>query len=765
MNLPKAEFFFNDSREPETGFDTNRSKDMGITCAYQELSLLTNLKVYENFMINHMDHKPFGKPGWRKKAMVQTSGYLEEVFPNHNIDVNTVVSELSLAQRQMIEIAKAVSYKGLKVLILDEPTSSLTGDRIEQLHESIRKLLNRNIAVIYISHKLDEIERICDRIVVMKSGSSSWEGSSAGTSMHDLVEILGGKVERKTRADREAAELPVILDIQNLSTNTLNNVNLHVRKGEIIGISGLEGAGQKELIAEIFKASGKKLLPGNSKSIRLDTAVSYVSGDRQNEGIFPLWNIADNTVISSLEQVTEKGIIRKQKFRDLAEHWYKKLKFRALGISDEITNLSGGNQQKALLARGLAANSDLILLNDPTCGVDIETKQEIYKLLEEARSQGKAIILHSTEDLEMEQCDRVYVMHDGKIARELIGDNISVQNIIKTSFQEKSKGLDVDKMASSAEKPENIFKKVIRNKAFLAFVTLFSIFIINSFLNPRILSYMGVQILYSSAVPLIFVALGQMFMVIAGGIDLGNGMSLGLMNVIVAFLIVNTPGLGILMAILFIAAYAGLALIIYYTKIPAIVITLGASFVWLGIALIISPIPGGAAPEWLKAFYNFEFPLIPMPLIIAIAAALLSYWIVKRSKYGMIINGIGNNPVAVERAGWSHLRAMVVTYALSGFMLVLGALMLTVISNSGDCNSTRSYNMLSIATIILGGCEFVGGICSPVGVVAAALGISSISFLLTFLGIDSNLQSAVTGLILIVALALKLVSSRVEVKK
>ena len=154
-----------------------------------------------------------------------------------------------------------------------------------------------------------------------------------------------------------------------------------------------------------------------------------------------------------------------------------------------------------------------------------------------------------------------------------------------------------------------------------------------------------------------------------------------------------------------------------------------------------------------------------MPIMIAIVAALAAYWIVRRSKYGMIINALGNNPTAVSRAGWSQLTAMMVAYALSGLMIVIGALMLTAISSSGDANSSRSYNMLSIATIILGGCSFFGGISSPVGVVAAALAISSISFLLTFVGIDSNFQSAVTGLILIAALALKLVSGRMETKR
>ena len=751
-------------RQLDASYSPNVAREIGISCAYQELSLLSNLTVYENFMINLMDHQPFGRPGWRRRAVLQTQDYLDSIFPGHGIDVRASVSDLPLPQRQMIEITKAASHAGLKLLILDEPTSSLTADRIGQLHEAMRELAATGVAIVYISHKLDEIERVCDRVVVMKSGRTHWSAYRSETSMHDLVEILGGQVQAPRAAVKQSHELSVTIEITGLSTESLRDIRLNVRQGEMVGLSGLAGAGQDKLIGEIFAASRKRRHP----AIRLTTNASYVSGDRQTEGIFPLWNIADNTLISNLGKVASWWMIRKRRFNALASFWYDKLKFTAQGIFDDITSLSGGNQQKALLARCLAADSGLILLNDPTSGVDVETKQEIYRLLEEAKLQGKAILLHSTEDLEMEQCDRVYVMHEGRIVEELVGDAVSVQNIIKTSFREKSKGVvgaSGEPSSRMAARRGGFITRGLSNPAFLGFAALVVIYFINALYNHRIASYLGLQLLYSSAVPLVFIALGQMFMVIAGGIDLGNGTSVGLMNVIGAFVLSTIPGLGVAYCLLLVLAYAGLGAIIYFTKIPSIVITLGASFVWLGVALIIGPEPGGHAPGWLLAFSNFSFPVIPMPIVIAIAAAAGAYWVVRRWKYGMIINAMGSNPAAVSRAGWSQLTALLVAYGLSGLMVAVGGLMLTAVSNSGDANSTASYTMLSVATIILGGCAFQGGISSPVGVVAAALAISSISFLLTFVGINSNLQSAVTGLILIGALALKLLSGRIEAKR
>ncbi|MBI9104446.1 MAG: ATP-binding cassette domain-containing protein [Spirochaetales bacterium] len=745
-------------------YDANAAKERGIACAYQELSLCTNLSVYENFMVNHMDHKPFGTPGWRKKAREVSHEYLTAIFPEHGIDPGAKVENLSLAQRQMVEIARAASYRNLKLLVLDEPTSSLTSNRIHQLHEGVKKLADRGISVIYISHKLDEIDRACDKVVVMKGGQSAWSGRVEETSTGELVEILGGEVKADhSRAARDGAGEELVLEIKKLNSGTLKDISLTVKKGEIVGIAGLAGSGQKALLNDIYNASFKR----KHSSILSGSAVSYISGDRNNEGVFKLWTIKDNILISSLRPTVSKGLINKKKYNDTAQFWYDKLKFKAEGIDDDITNLSGGNQQKALIARGLASDSDLIILNDPTCGVDIETKQEIYKLLEEARNTGKGVILHSTEDLEMEQCDRVYVLHEGEIISELIGDEITVKNLVTTSFKEIAEQSKEVNAANEGGNRKPLIEKLlglVKSRSFLPIVTLILIMGINIGLKPRIFSYRGMTLLLGSAVPLVFIALGQMFLVISGGIDMGNGMAVGMINVIIAFTLQQNPALGLGLLVLFVLLYGAMGALIHLTKIPAIVVTLGASFIWLGLGLIISPTPGGNAPQWLRAIYKFNFPLIPMPIVISACAAAGVYWIVKRSKYGMIINGAGNNPTAILRAGWSHLTAMVVTYMIAGVMIVFAGLSVTAVANGGDTNAYATYQMLSIATIILGGCEFKGGIGSPVGVVAGALAISSISALLTFLKINSNLQTAVTGFILIAALAIKLVIKKGEAK-
>lgn len=729
------------------------AKKNGIACAYQELSLCTNLSIYENFLMKDPGHHLPEAPGWRKHAIKQAADLLDNIFPQSDIDVCQRLESLTLDKRQMVEICAAAAQPGLNVLILDEPTSSLMANRIEQLHETVRKLSKRGVAIIYISHKIEEIVRICNRVIILNSGQEVWSGAIADTSVQDLVKKMGGSVFEQTERAIVCSDAPDMVTIEHYSTDVLADVNLRIKKGEIVGISGLDGSGQRELLQAVFRAGSSRKHPG----IRLFGKVAYISGDRSGEGVFPLWDIADNINIASFRNISMHGILSQKRCDSHAQHWYEKLKFKALGVNDNIMSLSGGNQQKALIARGLASDADIIVLNDPTCGVDVQTKKDIYGLLHEAAAAGRTIIWHSTEDLEMEQCDRVLIMQNGSVTGELMGEGISVQNIIASSFKQSAEQDDSIYMYS---RPMQRKKNLIDSRLLMPVIVFLFIFAINAALRPSILSYAGIKLLFKSSVPLVFVGLGQMFIVLSGGMDLSNGMALGLVNVATAFILGTNPSVGLLYMFLIIAGYGAMGALIYATKIPPLVVTLGASYIWLGFGLMVSATPGGKCPEWLAAIYGFRMPVIPMSLLLALLGGFVAWWIVMRSKYGIILRGAGNNAMAVTRAGWSHRTAVIITYMISGLFVVLGGLFVTAVANGGDCNAYGSYQLLSIAAIVIGGCELSGGICSPLGVVIGALSLSNITTLLTFLSVNSNLQSAVTGAILLATLAFKSLSKR-----
>lgn len=740
-----------------TKYTTKEAKEAGIACAYQDLSLCTNLSVYENFAMLNVDHNLMSKPGWRNQAKQEAKALLERYFPNSNINVMKSVEKLTLAERQIVEICKTLMTDNLKILILDEPTSALSTDKANQLHEVVAELSQKGVAVIYISHKLDEIRKVSDRIVLMKNGQNSGECYPDEITTEELIGLLGGEGAKKERKEAAVGQnLGKAVEISHYSGKGLYDIEMHVDKGEILGISGLVGSGQTELLNLIFDA--RKYLGQQKNGVLVNSTIAYVSGDRAKEGVFHLWDIADNTLIANLNNVMSGLFLNKKKEEELAQTWYDKLKFKAEGIHSPIMSLSGGNQQKALIARGIASGAELIILNDPTAGVDIETKQEIYGLLDEAKQAGKAIILYSTEDSEIEICDRAYIMHEGEITEELRGADITVANIIKASFK------DVKHDTTVKEEKESMAHRILSSRILLPVVTMIVMIFANAAMNPRFLSYMGMRMLVASAVPLVFAALGQMFIVVAGDIDMGNGYSIALVNVLVAIVLTGNPLLGVISLLIFIAAYMMMGMLIHVRNIPAIVVTLGAQFVWLGIALVIAPSPGGECPAWLDTIYRFNFPFIPMPIVWSIVAGVFCWYVLFKAKYGMVLRGIGNNPIAVERSGWSYLRAKMTNYALSGLMVVLAGMAFTAVCYSADANSSASYCMLSIATVIVGGCEMAGGIVAPVGVVCGAIAMSFITTLLTALHVDSNYQTAVTGLILIGVLAIKLVTQKREGK-
>ena len=756
--LPQTDGTIEIEDRTEEHYNTKLAKKYGVACAYQDLSLCTNLSVYENFALLNVSHKIVDKPGWRTQAKKNAKELLEKYFPGNGIDVTKPVSKLSLADQQVVEICKTLMTDNLKILILDEPTSALSTDKAGQLHKVVEELSQKGVAVIYISHKLDEIGIVSDRIVILRNGQNVGEFSSKEVTQDDLIGLMGGeKKEKKEHTAKENIIGENLVEIKGLTTNVLNNINIHIKKGEIVGISGLAGSGQQELLQAIYSAKSHIGTAGKN-GVQINSTIAYVSGDRTKEGVFPLWDIRNNILIANLDRVKGKILLNKKECDDSANYWYDKLKFRAEGIESNIMSLSGGNQQKALIARGIASEADIIILNDPTAGVDIGTKQDIYALLDEVKRMGKAVILYSTEDAEIEICDRAYIMHEGAITEELKGEDITVSNIVKASFKKVEK-------REKTEKKNSLIGRLLTSRIALPLLTMLLIFAANVANNPNMMSYMGLRMKLNSTLPLIFASLGQMFIILSGDCDMGNGYSIALVNVIVGVLLTGNPLVGIVGLLIFIAAYMGMAALIHLRNIPAIVVTLGAQFVWYGIALIICPTPGGKCPELISNILRIQTPVVPLPIIIAVLAGLLCWFILYRSRYGMVMRGIGNNPNSVERSGWNYLTAKMTNYGMAGLMVVLAGMTFTASCNGADANSSVNYCMLSIATVILGGCEMAGGIVEPAGVVIAAIAMNLINSLLTAMKVNSNYQTAIIGLILIAVLAFKFVIHRKEAAK
>lgn len=284
------------------------------------------------------------------------------------------------------------------------------------------------------------------------------------------------------------------------------------------------------------------------------------------------------------------------------------------------------------------------------------------------------------------------------------------------------------------------------------------------YLQPRAMSYLGLNLLLNLALPIAFATLAQMCMMTVNDLDLGIGAYVGFVACIGATFLRDTPALGVLMLLACVAAYAALGALIHLRNLPSIVVTLGMSFVWLGLALLVLPTPGGKAPDWARAIMTWKTPLLPFTIYASVVVALIVHIILMRSAYGAVLRGVGGNPRSVERAGWSLLRAKVTMYALAGVFGIFSGLALIGLTTSADANIALRYTLLSIAGAILGGGEFVGGRISPIGAVVGATTLTLAGSFLSFLRISPDWQIGAQGGILIIVLALRILINRAEAK-
>ena len=429
---PDSGSIFVGDRDVTQGFSVDRARTLGIRSVYQELSLCPNLRVYENIRIVHGSLR--GRQ-WKMRAAELIERRLADIFPGHQISAKAHVADLSIGQRQMVEIARAVTVTDIAVrlLILDEPTSSLDTEAAEQLFAFLKRERQKGLASLLISHRLGDILDHTDRVVVMRDGQVVANAPSNELSRERLVELMGGVSQGHTPASRERsaqAHAPICVKVTELDTASLHHVSIEAHSGEVIGLAGLAGHGQRELLLALFAGRRRK-----TGAVRVNNAVAYVSGDRQLEGIFQFWPVTRNISVGVLSSVLRRMLISGRDEHTLTQAWVTRLGIRG-GADNLITNLSGGNQQKVLMARALASDAKVILLDDPTRGVDVDTKRQFYAMVDEVARAGRCVIWYTTETDELRECDRVYVFRSGHIVEEMHRGAISEDQVIAASFRE-----------------------------------------------------------------------------------------------------------------------------------------------------------------------------------------------------------------------------------------------------------------------------------------------------------------------------------------
>lgn len=584
---------------------------------------------------------------------------------------------------------------------------------------------------------------LADYIYIMQNGAQKYQCPIGETDEDDIVERMGdGAVEKKAGIFL-APELNknTRVSFHDYSSKHLKNVTKEMYGGEIVAITGLEGNGQLELIQEIFYQAKKKR-PG----LQISGKVAYVAGDRKKEGIFPLGSIKDNMIVSKIADSALFKPISMGNVDQAVTHWNQRLKTKCASTDDLITMLSGGNQQKVLIGRALAVDADIILLDDPTRGVDIGTKLELYEVFREAAKAGKLVIWKTSDDAELEYCTRLLVMNNGTIAGEFSHEEFDHSSMLKVAFR------------NNKEKADNLEKRKAKTPRLYLFslISMLVLYMVCGFMSPSIFSKFGVELLAVGFAPFVFAALAQTFIIGLGHIDLGVGAFMGLVNVICATILDQSTGLGLLCLAGLIIAYSCMGLVIYLRDVPPIIVTLGMSFVWTGIAYVLQDVPGGHVPEWMVHIFNFNNPILQgvlVWLVLFIVAAIFIY----RSRYGTALRGFGNNENAMRNSGWSKAKAYWTTYMIAGTFAAMGGIAQSVITGASDVNASATYTMLTVAAVIIGGGYFSGGVVTHIGAVFGGISLTMISVLLGLLKVSTDYTATIQGLVLIIILSLRLI--------
>ena len=409
----------------------------GISVIYQEFALVQHMTVMENVLLD--DFRSGKIVNW-KQMREKAQNFLESVgFDNINVDAK--VKDLSVAYQQVVEICKALT-RNAKVLVLDEPTAVMTNREVEQLFRLLRDLRAKGVSILYVSHRLEEIFEICDRITVMRDGEYVTTVNTTDINQSQLASMMVGRDMSNFFPPRQHNIGEEVLRAEHIKAGIMvKDISFNVRKGEIVGLSGLVGAGRTECVRAMLGVdpieSGKVTLKGKEVSFSnirqaYDAGIAYLSEDRKRAGVLLRRPIYQNITMSALDRITKLGIVQADKEKEIVDKYVEGMSIKVGSVKDNADSLSGGNQQKVALSKILATDSEVLILDEPTRGVDVGAKIEIFNIINDLVEQGYAVVMISSEMAEIiGMCDRVFAIYEGESRGELTGDEITEDNIIQ----------------------------------------------------------------------------------------------------------------------------------------------------------------------------------------------------------------------------------------------------------------------------------------------------------------------------------------------
>jgi len=653
---------------------------------------------------------------------------------------------LSLSERQAVAIGRAL-LRSPKVLILDEATSALDVATRDRLFAAVRRRCASGAAVLFISHRMDEVAEIADRVTVLRSGESVATLDRAEAKIGRLVELMTGGEHLVQPEAAAPALLPGAAVV-------LPAAGLGLRAGEIVGLAGLEGQGQDEYLRALRQAGG-------------GARIAYVARDRREESIFPPLSIRENFTAATLREDAGGGLISARRAAARFAGYAGRLKIRLGRDHDAITTLSGGNQQKVVIARALALQPQVLLLNDPTRGVDIGAKRDIYALLRELAASGTAIVMLSTEvDEHLELMDRVLVFRDGAPAAELRREELTRSAIVREFFSHEPEERVVAPPAASGRRATRGWRGSLpRDRAWgLPAVLAVALLIANFAAQHSLLSWSAWPVTFAELATPALLAMASAPAILGGGIDISVAPLFTLASVVIEVMLLGhgiTSAFIVIPVAVAVGALIGLlnGLLVNYGRYQAVVATLCMNFILSGFALGYAPAPVSGTTGWLTSL-GATVGGVPGGLIL-LAVPLLAWWGLNRTPFAATLLAVGGSETAAYTAGVNVAAVRTLAYTFGGAIAGLAgvAIIAQLHQAEADAGFVTPFILLAIAAVAIGGNSLGGGRGGLAGALLGATVIFLIENLLGAVGLSSFWSQAVYGATLILAVVFAALSA------
>ncbi len=759
----------------------------GIRTIHQEFTLLPDLDVVENIFLGAWLRRPGGLLDWAGMRLA-AARILADLGVELPMDAR--IAGLSVPQQQLVEIAKALTSPG-RVLIMDEPSAVLAGRDLEQLFGVIERLAAQGTAVLYISHRLPEVFRVADRVTVLRNGSVVEAGRPLdGVTPQLLVSWMLGRsvVERRPATPIDPATIPRLVVDGLGSPGLVADIGLVVRRGEIVGLAGLVGAGRTSLLRALFGADARAAgtvtvdgtaVPAHDIPAAMAAGMALVPEDRKGQGLVLPFSIRANLGLSAPGRISRLAVIDPSRETALADDVSAQVDIRAASVDQPVEELSGGNQQKVSLGKWIARRPAVLLLDEPTRGVDVGAKSEIHRLLRMFADDGMAILVASSELGELfGLCDRILVMRDGRLVAEGTPADLGEEDVLAaatsrdvvhtdaglaetaTALPDAALAAGAAEVASSHQGWRTLTGRVpggIDRSAAAIWLVLLGLCIVVGLLRPAFWDQGNLANIARQASVLGLVALGQSIVVLAGGIDLSVEGIVKLTSVIGAGLMAGEMG-NLPLALV---AMVGIGLVVgsvngfVSARLGAspFIVTLGTLLVLQGISLVYAPTSVGRVPSQVVGLYDASIGPVPLFAVVLMGAYAVGWVVLRWTAWGRGIYAAGGSASSSSLAGIPVVRRRIGTYLLVSVLCAAAAIILLARSGVGNPQAGDGLGLASVTAVVLGGTSLYGGRGALLGTLGGVLLLTVASTMLGLLQVPTYYQALVSGLVIVVAVS------------